>query len=142
MSFCPPRYGNKDGAEWELLRLCSLSGVMVAGGASKLFAHFVRENHPSKIMSYCNYDISVGNVYGKLGFSFERLASPSYTWARTEDSSEHYSWNVVNTLGYDRLFGTSYGKGTSNTELMLEHGFVRVYNAGNKVYVWTPGTTA
>lgn len=139
MSFCPPRYGNKDDAEWELLRLCSLTSVMVPGGASRLFTHFAREHRPHKVMSYCNYDISVGGVYEAMGFSFERLTSPSYTWARKDDPSEHYSWSVVNSVGYDRLFGTSYGKGTSNSELMLEHGFVRVYNAGNKVYVWTDG---
>lgn len=136
MSFCPPRYGNTDGADWELLRLCSLSGTRVAGGASKLFSRFVEDHRPGKVMSYCDYDISVGGVYEALGFSLVRHANPSYTWVMRGDPTEHRSWALVNAVGYDRMFGTSHGKGTSNTELMLGSGYVRVYNAGNKVYVW------
>lgn len=140
MSFCRPRYGNKDNADWELLRFCSSSGITVVGGASKLFRHFIRIYRPAKVMSYCNYDISNGTMYEALGFSYERITNPSYIWVNLKDQSEHYSWNLVNAMGYDKLFGTSYGKGTSNTDLLLQHGFVRVYNAGNKVYTWVGNT--
>lgn len=136
MSFKEPRYDNKEQAEWELLRFCTKAGINVIGGASKLFCAFVREHNPSSVMSFANMDISNGNVYEKMGFSFVRYTSPSYQWVKLNDPSEHYSWNLVKQMGFDKLFGTNYGKGTSNTALMLENGFVRVFNSGNKVYVW------
>lgn len=137
MTFTRPRYGNKDAVEWEMLRFCSLSGVNVIGGASKLFAAFVRDYSPSSVMSFANFDVSTGGLYEALGFEFSRYTRPAYRWVRLNDPSENYSWQLVNKMGYDKLFGTNYGKGTSNTDLMLQNGFVRVYDAGNKVYVWT-----
>ena len=48
----------------------------------------------------------------------------------------HITDNLLRQRGFDQLFGTSYGKGTSNRELMLEHGFVEIYDAGQSVYEW------
>ena len=107
------------------------------GGASKLFTHFVREHKPATVMSFCNYDISNGNMYEQLGFKYTRTTLPSYYWVKWNDSTEWYSWYLINTKGVDNVFGTSYGKDASNIDLMLDMGYVRVYNAGNKVYLWT-----
>lgn len=137
MTFTRPRYGNKDTVEWEMLRFCSLSGINIVGGASKLFTAFVKEHNPSSVMSFANFDVSTGTLYEALGFKFSRYTRPAYRWVRLNDPSENYSWQLVNNMGYDKLFGTDYGKGTSNTDLMLQNGFVRVYDAGNKVYVWS-----
>ena len=139
MSFAKPRFGNIDNAEWELLRFCCAGHVSVVGGASKLFAAFAREHNPETVMSFCNYDISNGGLYKALGFEFSRLTRPSYYWVRFTDSSEYYSWNLILSKGVDAVLQTDYGKGRSNIELMLEDGFVRVYNSGNKVYIWKSG---
>lgn len=136
MTFGAPRYSNKEHAQWELLRFCSKDGLTVVGGASKLFAAFVREHSPSSIMSFANLDISNGQLYETLGFSFMRYTAPAHQWVKLTDPSEHYSWQLVKQMGYDRIFGTNYGKGTSNSALMFEHGFVRVFDCGNKVYLW------
>lgn len=138
MSFGKPRYDNTEGAEWELLRLCIAPEHRVVGGASKLFRHFVRCHSPRKLMSFCDYAISNGGVYERLGFSFVRLTQPSYQWANPRDPADHYSWYLINSRGFDNVFGTDYGNGTSNADLMRERGYARVYNAGNKVYVWEP----
>ena len=137
MSFAVPRYGNKENAEWELLRFANKAGITVVGGASKLFTHFVREHKPATVMSFCNYDISNGNMYEQLGFEYTRTTLPSYYWVKWNDSTEWYSWYLINAKGVDNVFGTSYGKDASNIDLMLDMGYVRVYNAGNKVYLWT-----
>ena len=142
MTFGNPRYGAMDerNIQWELLRFCSLDGVSVVGGASKLFKAFVDECDPESVLSYANYDISNGDMYEKLGFEYKRLTDPSYTWVKLNDPTDTYSWYVVNAKGFDNLFGTNYGKGTSNKELMEQAGYVRVFNSGNKVYIWTKPT--
>lgn len=38
---------------------------------------------------------------------------------------------------YDQLFGTSFGKGTSNEELMLLDGWLPVYDCGQAVYTYS-----
>ena len=136
MSFSVPRYGNVEDAEWELLRFANKSGISVVGGASKLFSYFVRENNPETVMSFCNYDISTGNLYEHLNFEYVRTTDPSYYWVNLTDSSEWYSWYLINSKGVDNVFGTNYGKDASNIDLMLDMGYVRVYNSGNKVYLW------
>lgn len=136
MSFTSPRYGNKEQAEWELLRFASKAGITVVGGASKLFATFKKEQTPKSVMSFANYDISNGNLYEKLGFEYVRTTKPSFYWIKNDGSGEFYSWYLIQKKGVDAIFNTNYGKGTSNIALMLDMGFVRVYNCGNKVYLW------
>lgn len=38
--------------------------------------------------------------------------------------------------GYDQLFNINYGKGTSNGQLMLENGWLLVYDCGQPAYLW------
>nr|DAX73793.1 MAG TPA: Protein of unknown function (DUF2812) [Caudoviricetes sp.] len=40
--------------------------------------------------------------------------------------------------GFDQLFGTMYGKGTSNEELMLEYGWKPIYDCGQLVFFYKP----
>ena len=46
----------------------------------------------------------------------------------------HITDNLLRQRGFDQLFNTSYGKGTSNEQLMLDNGFVEIYDAGQAVY--------
>lgn len=47
-------------------------------------------------------------------------------------SKKHITDNLLRQQGFDRLFGTSYGKGTSNEQLMLDAGFLEIYDCGQK----------
>lgn len=133
MSFGQPRYSKN--YQWELLRLATSNGLQVIGGASKLFTAFVRDVAPESIISYCNLAKFTGTVYKKLGFKHIRDNAPTVWWSRGEKKV------ISNTLllqrGYDQLFGTNYGKDTSNEELMLQHHWLPVYDCGQAVYVWT-----
>ena len=48
----------------------------------------------------------------------------------------HITDNLLRQRGYDQLFGTSYGKGTSNRQLMLENNFIEIYDAGQSIYIY------
>ena len=132
MTFCKPRYNRN--YQWELLRYCSSYNVI--GGAEKLFSHFIKEHSPESIVSYCDVAKFKGDVYSKLGFTLKRKNKPSIHWFNIK-TGQHITDNFLRQRGFDQLFGTNYGKGTSNKELMIEAGFVEVYDAGQNTYTWT-----
>ena len=130
MTFGTPRYSKK--YDWELLRICTEFNSRVIGGASKLFKFFIR-NHGGSIISYCDYSKFSGAVYANIGMTYDHSTPPAKVWSR---NSEKITDNLLRQRGYDQLFKTNYGKGTSNEQLMLENGWLPVYDCGQKVYVY------
>lgn len=132
MIFGKPRY-NKN-YEWELLRLCSIKDYAIVGGTERLFKYFVKNYNPKSIISYCDYSKFNGNIYDKLGFKLlnDRL-KPSKHWSK---GTQHVTDNLLRQRGFDQLFKTNYGKGTNNEELMLEYGWLPIYDCGQYTFIW------
>jgi len=105
MSFGKPRF-NKH-IEWEMLRYCSVPGVRVVGGASRIFKHFLKEVGAKSVVTYSNNNLGLGNIYESLGFesSPEREAC---VWQnlRTGHVVRH---NSLIMQGADRLLGSILG---------------------------------
>lgn len=131
MTFGKPRYNNH--YDYELLRLCTKSGFAVIGGAERLLKHFMKRHPGKSIISYCDESKFSGKVYERLGFSLKRKARPSRHWYNPETGS-HITDNLLKQRGFDQLFGASYGKGTSNADLMICAGYVEVFDAGQATY--------
>lgn len=131
MTFGKPRY-NKN-YQWELLRLCTKPEYKVVGGSEKLFKHFVQLVNPESIISYCDNSKFSGEVYSKLGFIQKGKPHPSLHWSKDD---EHITDNLLRQRGFDQLFNTNYGKGTSNEELMIEHGWLPIYDCGQMTFIW------
>lgn len=132
MTFGKPRY-NKN-YQYELIRYCN-SAYTIIGGAEKLFKHFIKVYQPESIVSYCDLSKFSGQVYEKLGFKKVRTSEAAKHWYNLK-TKQHITDNLLRQRGFDQLFKTSYGKGTSNEALMLEAGFVEVYDCGQASYVW------
>lgn len=130
MTFGKPRY-NKN-CEYELIRYCTCAKVI--GGSEKLFSYFIKNYNPSSIVSYCDYGKFSGKMYDKLGFQFLSVSIGKH-WYNIK-TKKHITNNLLLSLGYDKLFGTNYGKGTSNEQLMLDNGFLSIYDAGQATYIW------
>lgn len=133
MTFGKPRYNKK--CDYELIRYCSSYDVV--GGAEKLFSHFIKDYNPNQVVSYCDKSKFTGNTYIKLGFKFISNTVSKHWYNPKTDV--HVTDNLLRQRGFDQLFGTSYGKGTSNEVLMLEAGFVEIFDAGQTTYIWTRG---
>ena len=128
MSFSKSRY-HKSG--YELVRYCSKDAVV--GGASRLFKHFVRTINPNEIVSYANRCWSNGNLYKTIGF----------TDVTVDDYNTGY-WYVKNNIRYHRSTFTKkrlvklYGESDkSESEIMKNHGFVKIHDCGNYKFLWT-----
>ena len=131
MTFGKPRYNSH--YEWELLRLCTKSDFIVKYGAERLFTHFLREYNPVSIISYCDTSKFSGGVYNKIGMNLIEEIAPAKVWSK---KNEYVRDSLLRARGYDQLFGTSYGKGYKNEDLMIENGWLPVYDCGQKVFCY------
>ena len=132
MTFGNPRY-NKS-YQYELIRYCNTT-FNIIGGAEKLLKFFVEHYQPKSIISYCDLSKFSGHVYEKLGFKKIRTSGAARHWYNLK-TKQHITDNLLRQRGFDQLFKTDYGKGISNEVLMLEAGFVEVYDCGQATYVW------
>ena len=137
MTFGKPRY-NKN-YQYELIRYCSSNKVI--GGAEKLFKYFLINYSPSSIISYCDRSKFSGNIYLKLGFKFKQL-NLSKHWYNLK-TKKHILDSLLRARGFDQLLGKeygTYGKGSNNYELMRNHGFVELIDAGQASYIYNNST--
>jgi len=133
MTFGRPRYNKK--YQWEILRVCAKAGYHILAGSKKLLDYFIVENSPETILVYCDLAKLSGKLYENLGFTKLKKTNPARHWYNPK-VKKHITDAFLWSKGFDRLFGTNYGKTASNTELMLEHGFVEIYDCGQATYVW------
>lgn len=129
MTFGKSRYDKKHSIE--LLRLCTLPGYTVIGGASRLFSYATVQFGLYNIISYCDRSKFTGDVYEKIGMKLIRTTPPQEIWSR---GNSKITANLLRQRGYDQLFNTDYGKGVSNEQLMIENGWLPVYDCGQFVY--------
>ena len=134
MTFGKPRYNSN--YEWELLRLCFDGKYTVMGGAKKMFKWFVEHYNPLSIISYCDKSKFSGKVYVDLGFELLSYAKPSKHWYNIK-TKRHITDNLLRQRGFSQLHGDKeHKKGEDNRGLMLEHGYVEVYDCGQASYGW------
>ena len=130
MTFGKPRYSLT--ADYELIRYCS--SCTVIGGAEKIFKYFVKTYNPEFVVSYCDTAKFAGNVYNKLGFD-HITSTLSHHWFNFK-TKQHILDSLLRKRGFDQLFNTDFGKGTSNSDLMIQHGFVEVVDSGQTTYMY------
>lgn len=117
-----------------LLRLSSRQQSLVVGVAEKLFKYFKQTYSPKSVISYCEASKFTGMVYTRLGMTFVSHTEPAKVWSQGDNKITD---NLLRQRGYDQLFNTSYGKGTSNEELMVENGWLPVYDCGQLLFAYT-----
>lgn len=119
MSFSKTKYNRnlKNDSSWEIIRGCPGSNNLVVGGVSKLFNHFVKENNPTQIFSYCDFNKFNGRSYEQLGMKFIGYTGPDVKYVLNNGQ-------VVNR----NPFKYQYNKKNMKW---------RLYGAGSKKYVWS-----
>lgn len=133
MTFAKPRYNKK--YAWEITRVCAKKGLRIIGGCEKILDAFKKDCSPANIIVYCDLAKLSGALYENLGFKKTKNAQPAKHWYNPK-VKQHITESFLWKKGFDRLFGTNYGKTASNDRLMLEHGFVEIYDCGQAAYVW------
>lgn len=115
---------NKNG-EWELYRFVNKLGLNVQGGFSKLLNWFIINHNPNKIHTYASLDHSSGDVYIKNAFKFDHITSPGYCWVINGIRHHRYGFRK------DILVKEGADPSKSETEIMYEKGYYKVWDSGN-----------
>lgn len=138
MTFGKPRYNKK--YQWEIIRYCSTYNIL--GGSMKLFKYFLEEFHPNNVVSYCDLSKFTGDTYIKLGFKLtQKNIRPSVHWYNIK-TKQHFTDNLLRQQGFSHLVNHKEAKNdklltsSNNEKLMLDAGFVKVYDAGQATYIW------
>jgi len=133
MTFGKSRFSNK--YEYELLRYCSKIDSTVVGGASKLFKHFIRQIHPSSVVSYADRSWNTGAMYGQLSFSFSHYSPPNYMYFHNSDRLVLFSrMQFQKHKLKDRL--QMFDVELTEWDNMVNNGYDRIWDCGNSVWVW------
>jgi len=127
MTFVKPRFNKK--YQWELSRFCSKAGSNVIGGASKLFKYFINNYKPVSIISYSNIAHTRGNLYKTLGMTLQGISEPNYVWCNHNNILTRYQCQKHKLL--EQGFN-----GESEVDIMHTRDYYRIYDCGNKVWVW------
>lgn len=118
---------------WEIVRLATKLGVVVVGGASKLFKHFMKAQQPQIVKTYADRATSNGGVYLKLGFRFDGVTKPGYKYFKGN--------RVFSRLKFQKhkLSKLLSNFDVSKTELdnMFANGYKAIWDAGHARYIWS-----
>ena len=121
-----------DGGAYTLSRYCAETGVVVAGGAAKLFDRFTRDFPGVNTVSGSadrRWSSNI-NFYNTMGFELVGATRPEYSY-------------VVNGIRRNRMEFTKkrlveagFPPEKSEHEIMLSRKIYRIYDCGNWKYVW------
>lgn len=123
--------------EYEWIRMCSLCGVNVIGGAGKLFTYFVRNWKPTTVMSFADRQWGTGQVYNELGFAFEEVTPPNYRYFKRNGNT-----NVLMSRMQFQKHKLSYTLENFDPHLtewnnMVIAGYDRIWDCGSVKWVWS-----
>ena len=116
---------------YEMLRYCSKLNTLILGGASKLFSFFIKKYQPNKIISFSDKRFFNGEVYNQLNFNFSKNTDPNYFYVIDYLKRENrfkYRKDVLIKEGFD--------KEKTEFQIMEERGIHRIYDCGNKKWIW------
>lgn len=119
-----PRFTKK--YKYELIRLSSLAGLTVVGGASKLLSTV-----DGSIVSYADFSYSSGNLYKKLGFIQQNQTSINYYYVKNnviESRNKYQKHKLAKLLNI-------FDPALSEFENMKNNGYDRYWDAGQLTFV-------
>ena len=127
-----PRY-NKSKYTHEIIRMCSMAGITVVGGVSKLVAHLKKLYPNSNILSYCDLSKGTGVGYENAGFILEGVTKPGYFWT---NGGIVLSRNRCQKQNLQKWL-PSYDPNLSEAINMFNANYRRYWDCGNAIYSLT-----
>ena len=129
--------GNEDLSEcYELVRFCCKLNTTVVGGASKLFAHFIKLYNPKQIRSFSDRAHTKGTLYLNLGFHEIRRSTANYVWVDTHTDKAYHRSNTRKSNLINFLQDDSIDLAKSEKQIMEEHSYAQVFDSGTITWEW------
>lgn len=117
--------------QYELIRSCVLKDTAVVGGFSKMLSFFIKMYSPTSILSYADRDYSMGEVYIKNGFIFDKFTPPNYKYVK---NNKAYSRELFQKHKLGNLLPT-FDPSLTEVQNMNNNGFYRLFNSGNYRFI-------
>lgn len=134
MSFSKSRFDKS--YDYEITRLVFKDDIKIVGGSERLFSYFIDRYNPKNIVSYCSLDVFTGEVYSKLGMQLDSITEPGYVWWNCKLNSNSSVLSRYKTTK-SNLIKLGYGSlGDTEDEIMANLGYYKIYNCGNKKFIW------
>jgi hypothetical protein len=124
---------SRDNKTLELNRFCSLSGVVIPGIASKLFAFFEKTYKPSAIVSFSDNRYSNGGIYPILGFCKVKDLPADYSYVNLKTNQRYHKFAFSKSK---ILKVHNFEKTMTEWEMMQELGYDRIWDCGKIKWVW------
>ena len=122
---------SNDDDEYEMYRFCNKLNTNVVGGASKLFKYFVNNHTPKSVLSFADRRYFDGSMYKKLEFKKIGVTKPNYWYVKGVEKYHRFKFRK------DVLVKEGYDKSKTEKQIMVERGFVRIYDCGNNKFEWS-----
>ena len=122
------RAKDKKNKIFEIGRLATKVGYSVIGGAERLFKNLQKMVDFQEIISYNNMDKFTGEVYERLGLTFENITIP-YGWIRNLEYLPRYATQK------SKLIRQGFDKNKSESEIMRDEGFSKIYFTGVQKFI-------
>jgi hypothetical protein len=134
MTFCKSRFDKK--CEWEISRFCNALNTKIHGGASKLFNVFLQDYSPNSIVSYSDRRYFSGDVYNKLGMTFEGYTAQGYHYISPDYKALFNRQMFQKNKLSERL--EKFDIALSEWENMKNNGFDRIWDCGHSKWIYKP----
>jgi hypothetical protein len=112
----------------ELIRFCSLLGVRVVGGASKLLMAYVKKYKPKEIVTFSDNRYSSGNLYNTLGFDAVANVPPRYIYVHGNTHEEMHRRSFQKQ--YLNRIIPNYDSSLTEWENVKRSLWLRIWDAG------------
>lgn len=122
--------------DFELVRFCNKLNTTVVGGASKLFKYFISNYECDSIISYSDRAHTSGGIYTKLGFKQMSISDPGYVWVHLNTQTAYNRVNAQKRNISKFLNDTNIDITKSENDIMIEHGYVKVYDSGTIKWIY------
>lgn len=142
----------------EILWICSKLNTKIISGLKILIDNLITDYSPDSIVAVAPHDLGEWEEYNALGFTESGIQVPNHYWVslnrnstlipvnKLKDADDYLKDNVRNYIKVgenekdfiERGGLEKYGKfPLTKEEIMLANRFARLYDAGDKFFVWT-----
>lgn len=129
---------NKNDSTWELTRFASDYNVICQGIGGKLFKYFVKEFNPKQVKSFADRRWTIdydNNLYINLGFECDGFVKPDYKYYNP--SIDHLKrFHKFNFRKQILMKKYGFSENMTETEMVKELGYDRIWNCGLIRYIW------
>ena len=111
------------------------TSIRVVGGASKLFAHAVKAEKLTKVISYSDNRLFNGAMYQKLQFNKEHVTPPNYSYCGPNNPERLHKSRFRHSR-LPALLGEAYNPELTEKANCEAAGYYQVYDCGLTKWQW------